>query len=59
MLSATLLEDFTKLLGLGLFKGLKNIQLECHPVKGFTTWLLNQPNSLGFILLLQLLESNK
>ena len=35
LLSATLLEDFTNLLELGLFKGLKNIQVECHPVKGF------------------------
>ena len=55
LLSATLLEDFTNLLELGLFKGLKNIQVECHPVKGFQQWLLNQPNSIGFRLLSQLL----
>ncbi len=50
LLNVTLLEDFTILLGMGLVKGLWNIHLECHPVKGFTTWLLNQPNSIGFIL---------
>ena len=36
LLSVTLLEDFTNLLELGLFKGLMNIQLERHPIKGFT-----------------------
>ena len=50
LLNVTLLEDFTKLLGMGLLKGLQNIHMECHPVKGFTTWLLNQPKSIGFIL---------
>ena len=50
LLNVTLLEDFTILLGMGLVKGLWNIHLECHPVKGFTTWLLNQPYSIGFIL---------
>ena len=49
LLNVTLLEDFTILLGIGLVKGLWNIHLECHPIKGFTTWLLNQPNSIGFI----------
>ena len=48
LLNVTLLEDFTILLGMGLVKGLWNIHLECHPVKGFTTWLLNQPKSIGF-----------
>ena len=50
LLNMTLLEDFTILLGMGLVKELWNIHLECHLVKGFTTWLLNQPNSIGFIL---------
>ena len=50
LLNLTLLEDFTILLGMGLVKGLWNIHLECHPVKGFTTWLLNQPKSIRFIL---------
>ena len=50
LLNMTLLEDFTKLLGMVLVRGLWNIHLECHPVKGFTIWLLNQPKSIGFIL---------
>ena len=56
MLNMTLLEDFTILLGMGLVKGLWNIHLECHPVKGFTTWLLNQPKSIGFILTVTILR---
>ena len=32
----TLLKDFTNLVELGLVRGLMVIQLECHPVKGFT-----------------------
>ena len=36
LLSMTLLKDFTNLLELGLVRGLMVIQLECHPVKGFT-----------------------
>ena len=58
LLNVTLLEDLSNLLELGLSKGLKNIQVECHPVKGFQQWLLNQPKSIGFRLLSQLLESN-
>ena len=50
LLNVTLSEDFTILLGMGLVKGLWNIQSECHPIKGFTTWLLNQPKSIGFKL---------
>jgi hypothetical protein len=50
LLNVTLLEDFTILLQMGLIKGLWNIHLECHLVKGFTTWLINQPKSIEFIL---------
>ena len=50
LLNVTLLEDFTILLGMGLLQGLWNIHMECHLIKGFTTWILNQPKSIGFIL---------
>ena len=50
LLNVTLLEDFTILLGMGLVKGVWNIHLEYHLVKGFIAWLLNQPKSIGFIL---------
>ena len=41
LLSVTLLKDFTIFLELALVRGLMVIQLECHPVKGFTVYLLS------------------
>ena len=36
LLNVTFLENLTTLLEVGLVRGLQNIHLDCHPLKGFT-----------------------
>ena len=42
LLGVTLLEDLNTLLGVALLEVFRTIQLNCHLVRGFKEWLLNQ-----------------
>ena len=42
LLGVTLLEDLITLLGVALLEVFRTIQMNCHLVRGFAKWLLNQ-----------------